>query len=249
MCIRDSRELMQRMAGIMGLKRRLIPVPFLSPSLSRLWVSLTTGAPAALARPLIKSLKHTMVTRSSSEYRHPSEPLTSVDEMLKRAWLESQSTPKMKPRAFQAAPTQSGNHQVVSVQRMTLPDDRDAEWATQEYIRWLPRSIWGILPISVQIDPPLIQFHLWGFQAPLLTLSHYEDASDAHRQVLFVKGGFLAKTNTKGRLEFRQVCDGQTLLVALVHFEPTLPWWLYRLTQALAHKIVMRRFQKHLSSI
>ena len=190
-----------------------------------------------------------MITRSSKDYRHPAEPLTSVNEMLNKAWIESQNAPNIKPRAFQAAPTKPGNHQVISVQRMTLPAGRDAEWATQEYIRWLPRSFWGILPIAVKISSPLIQFHLWGLQTPLLTLSHYGDASDAHRQVLFVKGGFLARPNTKGRLEFRQVCDDQTLLVALVHFEPTLPWWLYRFTQAIAHKIVMYRFQKHLRSI
>ena len=117
----------------------------------------------------------------------------------------------------------------------------------QEYIRWLPKSFWGILPISVQINKEHVAFRIWGLTPPLLLLSYYEDASDAQRQVLFVKGGFLAKTNTKGRLEFRQVCDEQTLLVALVHFEPTLPWWLYRFTQAIAHKIVMSRFRRYLN--
>ena len=242
------RELMQRFAKIMGVRRRLIPVPFLSPSLSRLWVSLTTGAPAALARPLIKSLRHTMLAREASQHRHPAEPLTSINTMLTMAWDEARAISK-PPRAFQTPPRSRAEDQVVSVQRMRLPEGYTAEWATQEYIRWLPRSFWGILPISVKTNQGLIGFYLWGLKSPLLLLSHYEDASDAQRQVLFVKGGHLAKTKTRGRLEFRQVCDEHTLLVALVHFEPALPWWLYRSSQALAHKVVMARFRRHLNRI
>jgi uncharacterized protein YbjT (DUF2867 family) len=243
------RELMSRLAEIMNVRRRLIPVPFLSPSLSRLWVSLTTGAPAALARPLIKSLRHTMVARASQEFRHPAEPLTSVDTMLQQAWVESCSTPEHEPRAFQTPPTRRGGDRVVSVQRMNLPSGRSAEWATEEYIRWLPRSFWGILPISVRTKNDQIGFYLWGLSTPLLLLARYHDASDVDRQVLSVKGGHLANPGTSGRLEFRQVCDERTLLVGLVDFEPALPWWLYRVTQALAHRVVMTRFRRHLASL
>jgi hypothetical protein len=99
------RELMSRLATIMKVNRRFLPVPFVSPSPSRLWVSLTTGAPAALARPLIKSLRHTIVARESTEHRHPAEPMTSVDTMLQEAWIKSRSTPHHKTRGFS-----SGTH-------------------------------------------------------------------------------------------------------------------------------------------
>jgi hypothetical protein len=101
----------------------------------------------------------------------------------------------------------------------------------------------------VRSDQDYIGFYLWGMKTPLLLLSHYADASDAQRQVLFVRGGYLAKAQTRGRLEFRQVCDDRTLLVALVHFEPRLPWWLYRFSQAIAHRIVMARFRRHLRRV
>jgi uncharacterized protein YbjT (DUF2867 family) len=51
------REMMDIYAEEAGLpKRRLIPVPVLSPALSSLWVGLVTPLPASLARPLVDSL-------------------------------------------------------------------------------------------------------------------------------------------------------------------------------------------------
>ena len=240
------RELMSRLAEIMKVKRYFLPVPFVSPSLSRLWVSLTTGAPAALARPLINSLRHTMVVRDEQKYRHPAEPLTPIDTMLQEAWVHSLSGSHQTPRAFQAAPAKPEEDKVVSVQRMILPDGKSAEWATKEYMLWLPKSFWGILPIRVDTERNQVRFYLWGWSKPLLKLALAEYASGSDRQVLFVKGGVLAKAKTTGRLEFRQVLDDHTLLIGLVDFEPMLPWWLYRVTQALAHRMVMSRFRKHL---
>ncbi|HYO34036.1 MAG TPA: SDR family oxidoreductase [Nocardioidaceae bacterium] len=55
-------EMMQRFADIAGLRRRrIIPVPVLSPSLSSHWVNVVTPVPRSLARPLIESLKNTAV--------------------------------------------------------------------------------------------------------------------------------------------------------------------------------------------
>jgi hypothetical protein len=56
----------------------------------------------------------------------------------------------------------------------------------------------------------------------------------------------LAKSDTWGRLEFRQVLDEQTLIVAVHDFEPRLPWWIYRSTQAVFHAWIMRRFTRYL---
>jgi len=56
------REMMTRYAAIAGLPRRvIIGVPVLSTRLSSLWVGLVTPVPAALARPLVESLRHEVV--------------------------------------------------------------------------------------------------------------------------------------------------------------------------------------------
>ncbi|MGI8694124.1 MAG: SDR family oxidoreductase [Geodermatophilaceae bacterium] len=58
----DYREMMRRYAEVAGLPRRLIiPVPVLSPWWSSHWVGLVTPVPNSLARPLVESLRNTVV--------------------------------------------------------------------------------------------------------------------------------------------------------------------------------------------
>src|SRR3954469_7930557 len=55
-------DMMATYAEVAGLpRRRLVPVPVLSPRLSSLWVGLVTPVPAQLARPLVDSLVNRVV--------------------------------------------------------------------------------------------------------------------------------------------------------------------------------------------
>jgi len=55
-------QMMQRYARVAGLRARLIiPVPFLTPRLSGHWVNVVTPVPAALAKPLVRSLVNEVV--------------------------------------------------------------------------------------------------------------------------------------------------------------------------------------------
>jgi uncharacterized protein YbjT (DUF2867 family) len=57
-------EMMQRYAAVAGLpRRRIVPVPVLSPKLSSHWVNLVTPVPKSIAGPLIESLVHEVVCR------------------------------------------------------------------------------------------------------------------------------------------------------------------------------------------
>lgn len=56
-------EMMMIYAEVRGLKRWLVPVPFLTPRLSSLWVNLVTPIPAAIARPLVEGLRNENVVR------------------------------------------------------------------------------------------------------------------------------------------------------------------------------------------
>ena len=50
--------MMQRYAQVAELpRRRILPVPLFSPSLSSHWVGLITPVPAGIARPLVESLR------------------------------------------------------------------------------------------------------------------------------------------------------------------------------------------------
>ena len=71
-------DMMKTYAQIKGLKRVLLPVPFLTPKLSSHWVHWMTPVPASLARPLIEGLKNdVVVTDDSAQQIFPSiEPIS-----------------------------------------------------------------------------------------------------------------------------------------------------------------------------
>jgi len=64
--ILSFREMMARAAGVMGLKRLLIPVPVLSPRLSSYWLMLFTPVPLRLATALIEGLRSETVQQNDN---------------------------------------------------------------------------------------------------------------------------------------------------------------------------------------
>jgi uncharacterized protein YbjT (DUF2867 family) len=68
-------EMMQRYAVVAGLpRRRILPVPLFSPSLSSHWVGLITPVPAGIARPLVESLRNTVVCREHDIAAYVADP-------------------------------------------------------------------------------------------------------------------------------------------------------------------------------
>ena len=68
-------DLMQRFAAISGLpKRRVLKVPVLSPGLSSHWIGLITPVPAGLARPLVESLRNTVVAGDTDIKQYVPDP-------------------------------------------------------------------------------------------------------------------------------------------------------------------------------
>jgi len=57
-------EMMLGYAQARGLRRRMLPVPVLTPRLSSYWVHLVTPIPSAIARPLIQGLRNENVVSS-----------------------------------------------------------------------------------------------------------------------------------------------------------------------------------------
>jgi uncharacterized protein YbjT (DUF2867 family) len=240
------RELMEQTAAALGLRRRMLSVPLFSPRLSRLWVSLFSGAPAELVGPLVESLRHEMVARDLRLAALAGVTPMSTRQALARALATSTpptatatAAPKRRARARPAS-------LVRSVQRMRLPAEADAAWAAREYVRWLPRRLSGLLRAE-RDDDGSARFYLRGVRAPLLVLTHAAERSTPGRQLFFVTAGTLVARGSRGRFELRQVLGGGTLLTAVFDFAPSLPWWLYRATQARVHAWVMASFARHLA--
>jgi uncharacterized protein YbjT (DUF2867 family) len=85
-------EMLDRMADVLGRSHRpKLPVPFLSPRLSSLWIGLVTPVDAGVARPLVEGLSTTtVVTDPAAAAAFDVEPL-SFDEALRRAHAEDTS--------------------------------------------------------------------------------------------------------------------------------------------------------------
>lgn len=84
-------ELLSLMADVLGKRRRpQLPVPFLTPRLSSLWIGLVTPVDAGVARPLIESLaSETIVTDPEPARRFDVQPVGAL-EALRRARAEEE---------------------------------------------------------------------------------------------------------------------------------------------------------------
>lgn len=80
------REIMQRMAEALGLRRRIIiPVPVLTPRLSSLWIHLVTPLSHRIARPLAEGLRNRVVCRDDVAHRLMPQTLLTVREAIDAA--------------------------------------------------------------------------------------------------------------------------------------------------------------------
>ncbi len=254
------RELLVLVAQQLGVKRKMVPVPFFSPSLSRLWITLVTGASRELVGPLVQSLRHEMIARDQRLALLANITMTPVQAALATA-LQQRTEAKQQPQRSnaQAAPSTaiavvpsaqksktSKVSLVRSVQRMKLPNDKNAAWAANEYTSWLPHAFWKLLRVEVNAEREC-RFCLIGMKTPLLVLAYVPDRSTDDRQLFYVTGGMLSRPQQRGRFELREVGHTRTLLTAIHDFGPRLPWFIYRYTQAVFHGWVMSAFRRHIA--
>ena len=87
------RDLMVRYAKVAGLVRRLmVPVPFLTPRLSALWMHFVTPVTSALARPLVEGLRNETVVDPDCDLHRvfPDVELASIDDAYRNATFSLQ---------------------------------------------------------------------------------------------------------------------------------------------------------------
>lgn len=244
-------ELMQRTAEhMLGRRPKIRPVPVLTPKLSALWVSLVTSTPMELIKPLIQSLSHPMLASDLTHQQRLGVPGLNLDEAIAEALEgERQTAGKKKPAKPRKKPPAApeGPPDVRSIQRLPFVH-RSAAWVADEYLRWLPE---GMRPfIKVEVSGPVARFFVRGVSRPLLQLELSEERSTPDRTLLYITGGLLARTGgRRGRLEFRSLPESDCVIAAIHDFEPRLPWFIYKLTQAPAHLWVMWRFARHLARL
>ncbi len=245
------RDMLSRTSAVLGVSRRMVSAPFVTERLSRAWLSMITGASMELATPLIESLRHRMVAKDNAVQKAINEGLISFDDSLRQS-LEDDGAPAPNPRRALQPKERTVMKQartVRSVQRLPLPDARDARWVAREYIRWLPGFVWPFLRCETD-ENGVCGFYIRGTRLRLLELTLSPEHSFKGRDLFYITGGILLKkSEAKGRFEFREVLNGKSILAAIHDFTPTLPWHLYNITQAVVHLWVMRGFGRHLKRI
>ena len=91
------RQMIERIAALLGRKPAIVEVPVLTPYLSSLWLNLVTPVNASVARPLVEGLRNPTIAREERIRELVPLELTAFDEAARQALaLSSRGT---SPRA------------------------------------------------------------------------------------------------------------------------------------------------------
>lgn len=229
-------EMMKILAEKKGYKRYFVSVPIKFPKISRMWISMITGAPRNLTYPLVDSLQHEMILDNNKVFNISPFNYTTYEDSLEKIIKQPI---KEKPHAF----GNSNIKNVRSVQR--IASGKNPHSLGRYYFRWLNHFFKGLLKFK-HCENESYKLYFQFIKKPLLELIKSPERSTQTRAVYFITGGLLNKKNLMARLEFRKV-NSFTTLVTLHDYEPRIPWSIYKYTQALIHLWVMKKFSKSIS--
>ncbi len=231
------REMLKRCGAFLKLSRIFLSVPIRSTSFSKLWVSIVSGTSIELTSPLIDSLTYPIIPQLDGMKELGTYKAQPFEELLSEA-LHSKKQIKLK--SIKEPFVKENN--VRSIQRLPALKNLSSNLIAKEYMLWLPQFFKYFIRVKVKDEIAEFKFLF----ITLLELSHVNERSTDDRDLFFITGGLLCKRRDHGWLEFRQVNDKKWTITAIHEFVPTLPWWIYRFTQAPVHAWVMTKFGKYL---
>ena len=79
------RQMIERIAAILGKRPRILEVPVLTPALSALWLELVTPVNASVSRPLVEGLRNPTVAREERLRKLLPFELTPFDDAARQA--------------------------------------------------------------------------------------------------------------------------------------------------------------------
>jgi nucleoside-diphosphate-sugar epimerase len=235
-------EMMRELSIKLQRKHFFLPVPFVSPKLSKLWVCLITGAPKDLVYPLVDSLKTHMIPVIPRPPELNFISPMSYDESITRS-LHQRATAKKNPASY----TYKGlitDSNVRSIQRVTTLFRSDAKVVGELYFKWLDEFFKKIIRVSHEGD--FFSIKCIFIKKPLLVFEYSRSRSFEGRELYYIRSGLLVRESKRPRLEIRDIYQGLYKIIAIHDYKPSLPWYIYKYTQALFHLFVMHSFGKYL---
>ncbi len=235
-------EMMRALSIKLNRKHFFLPVPFVSQKLSKLWVRLITGAPRDLVYPLVDSLKTHMIPIAPRPQELNFIIPMSYDESISKS-LKQRNLSKKNPAAYTYQGIANDSY-VRSVQRVTTLFRSEVKTVARLYFNWLNVFFHKIITIHQEGD--FYSVNLFLLKKPLLVFEYSESRSFDGRELYYIRSGLLVGESKRARLEFRNIYQGLYKIIAIHEYRPSLPWYIYKYTQALFHLFVMRSFGKYL---
>jgi len=246
------RWMLKETARILGRHPRLVSCPGMPSELFRVMLRLLQPS----LHPDFLGYLLDMFSDDTSGMENPVEkqvaqtwkPLREVLGTSVRAACEGLTTPPLQRVLDDEVIRQM--QRVRSIQRLRLPEGRNAEWLADHYFIWLGNLLRPFIRTKRDRDGSWT-VDLKPFGITLLYLTFRPDHSSPNRRMFMITSGVLARYlgGRKARMEFRDLLNGRYSLVAIHDFAPSLSWSFYRFTQAVVHGLVMKGFQVHMKDL
>jgi uncharacterized protein YbjT (DUF2867 family) len=247
--IMTYREMLATTAKILGLNRPMVNVPFFSPGLSKLWVSKVTTTPTNLVYPLIESLKHEMIANKENQLILPDHKYWHFKDSLENSLCKEKDGLMRFIVNYNAIINFRLLESVSSLQRISCKTTSQGQDVARDYFSWLPKFFTPFIQVRLKEEGNEVEFWFFGMMK-MLVLTKNSQRSTPDRVIYYITGGILARLeNGNGRLEFRWIESSKCVITALLDYRPSLPWFIYKYTQALVHLFVMKRFAAHRRTI
>lgn len=224
------REMLQRMALALGVRRRLIiGVPVLTPRLSAHWLRFVTSVSLPVARALVESLRHDALADGSDLFTEVSLVACGFDEAVRRALAN-------RPHIVHSAHTAFWDGRRYHVtQRFQLSE------ATRRDLHLLGRIDEELRRLTSRLAPGVLRWH--GDELRLAGWTLFRLGPPVHDAATWqrtIEGGWLV-ANPGGVLRFS--CQnsplGPVIEASLSGYSPRLPRTAYVLVQERLHRILV----------
>ncbi|MCG6896708.1 MAG: NAD(P)H-binding protein [Thiocapsa sp.] len=246
-------EMLRRTAEVLGLRRKILTLPWMPLWIATVAARLFSGAPSALIGPALESLPQDTVMRDNPVQR--AIDLGAIPFRTALSAAIDPSSGRLLPNPRQPIQGQDRERMrqaklVRSVQRIILPPGQDAAWVSGNYFRWLGTCCWPLVQVRID-NSGRCEVCARFPRLRLLSLQRLAEASTPQREVYGIAGGLLSRDDGQGRARFEfQTLLGDRYTMAAIHdYAPALPWYVYLWTQAVAHLMVMRRYQSRLARL
>ncbi|MBV5191456.1 NAD-dependent epimerase/dehydratase family protein [Staphylococcus chromogenes] len=232
------KDLFKQTAEVLDKRLPTIDLPIIPIWLSKYWVKLISGVPKEMVYPLMDSLIHDMIRNDENIVKDISIGKIDYKESVRNA-LEEETKTQKKGKSSRKGDIKD----VRAISRVVLPKDVNMIQLAESYANFLNRITLNVVNSDFNEDNFTISVPC--LNKELLLLSKDFKASNNERILYRIVGGDFALDSDGGnaRLEFRRLPNSDACIIALQEYEPTLPWWVYKYTQAKVHKSVMNLFK------